>query len=137
MKTVSDFLKVYAHTLASHEGTKARERKLTMPIVISREIGAGGATIAEALAVRLGFQMCGREIIESIAAYSKVPPDIVEMMDEREGNTLGMFGASLLRGAGLNREEFARFLKLTIQGMLDLGSVIILGRGGVFVAEPG
>jgi CMP/dCMP kinase len=137
MKSVSDFLKAYSRTIAGPEEKHQRKTKHTLPIVISRDIGSGGSVLAGALAMRLGFQLCDKTILDQIAAQAKVPPDLVELMDERMGSTLSIFGAGLLRGATINREQFDHYLKVTIKSLLELGSVVILGRGGVFLAQPG
>lgn len=138
MTGVSSFLKAYAHALSSREEQPIAKRLcMTLPIVVSREIGSGGRAVAEELAKRLSFQLCDKAILEEIAARTKTPPDLVELLDERPAHALELFGASLLRGTSLTQQEFDRYLKYTIQTFLQLGSVVILGRGAAFLAEPG
>lgn len=137
MKMMSDFLKAYGQSLKTPETQSKPHQGGGLPVVVSRQIGSGGSLFATELAKRLDFELCGKVILDEIAARSKVPPDLVNTMDERPAHVLELFGASLLRGAALNQEEFERYLKMTIRGLLRLGRVVILGRGGVFLAEPG
>lgn len=137
MEKVSDFVRAYSRVLTSHEQQTSGKTRRTMPIVVSREIGSGGALIAQALALRLGFELCDREILNAIAKSAHVPPDIVELLDEKPGSALSMFGTSILRGDSLNMQDLDKHLKMTVRKLLELGSVVILGRGGVFLAQPG
>ncbi len=131
MKTMPDF------NILSRERKDSGEKPFRAPIAISREIGSGGRLIAQALADRLGFTMAGKSILEEIATKTKVPQDLVELLDERPGRALEIFGAGLLRGAAINEKDYDRVLKSTLSALLELGSVVIVGRGAVFVAKPG
>ncbi|MBX7245571.1 MAG: cytidylate kinase-like family protein [Candidatus Sumerlaeaceae bacterium] len=136
MKSMSDFIRAYSAGLASHDIAPAR-KKYAPPVVVSREIGSGGRFVARALAERLGFELCDKAILEEIASKSKAPKDLVEMLDEKPGRAMEVFGANLLHGVSMTREDYDRLLKATIHALLDLGNVVILGRGAAFLAEPG
>jgi cytidylate kinase len=137
MTGVAQFLRAYSHALSSREEQARLKRQCQTPIIVSREIGSGGRLVAEELARRLGFQLCDKAILEEISARTKTPPDIVALLDERPAHALELFGASLLRGTSITQEEFERHLKYAIQTFLQLGSVVILGRGAAFLVEPG
>jgi cytidylate kinase len=136
MQNMPGFLKAYGSILA-REREALGDKQFRPPIALSREIGSGGRLIAQALADRLGFTMAGKSILEEIANKTKVPQDLVEMLDERPGRALEIFGAGLLRGAAINEGDYDRVLKSTLSALLELGSVVIVGRGAVFVAKPG
>jgi cytidylate kinase len=137
MKGMTAFLKAYGGTLAREKEAGKEPRKFQPPVVISREIGSGGRLIAEALAQKLGFEVLSRRIVEEIANHTKVPEDLVELLDERPGRSLEVFGAGLLRGASINSGDYEQVLKSTVTAFLELGNVVLVGRGGVFLAKPG
>ncbi|MGB9691748.1 MAG: AAA family ATPase [Candidatus Sumerlaeaceae bacterium] len=137
MKTLSDFLAAYSQVIARRDEEAGRREVCHPPIVLSREIGSGGRRIAEALAGRLGFVLCDKQILDELAERAKVPKDFLAMLDERPAKALELLGASLLRGVSLTPEDYERVLKSGLRALLRLGSVVIVGRGAIFLAEPG
>lgn len=137
MKTVSDFLAAYSRIIAAREVEAKEQRLCKPPIVISREFGSGGYAIAEKLAQRLGFALWDKAILDQIATQAKVPANFLTMLDERPADALELLGASLLHGVSLTPEDYARLLKASIRAVLRLGSAVIVGRGAIFLAEPG
>lgn len=137
MKNLSDFLAAYTRVLARREEEEAQRRECRPPIVLSREVGSGGRRVAELLAERLGFVLCDKQILDELATRAKVPKDFLAMLDERPAKALELLGASLLRGVSLTPEDYERVLKSGLRALLNLGSVVIVGRGAVFLAEPG
>ena len=130
-------MSAYSRALRAREEVARARREFAPPVLISREAGGGGRRLAKALAERLGFELCDRRILEEIAAKSKVPPDLVELLDEHPRGFLEVFGTGLLRGASISLEEFDRYLRQAVTSFLKLGRVVILGRGAAFLAEPG
>ena len=137
MKTMAEFLKAYSQGLSEHHPGEKQQRPWRMPIVVSRQVGSGGLLFAQTIADRLGFEVCDRKVLEEISRRSKVPEDLVRLLDEKPGRSLEIFGASLLRGASLSVYDYDALLKGTLRALLQLGSVVILGRGANFLAEPG
>jgi cytidylate kinase len=136
MKTLSDFVSAYSRVLARRDEEEARRQVCQPPIVVSRQVGSGGHIVAEKLAQRLGFALCDKQILDELATRAKVPRDFLEMLDERPAKALELLGASLLRGVGLTPEDYERLLKSGLKALLKLGSVVIVGRGAIFLAEP-
>jgi cytidylate kinase len=137
MKSMAEFLKAYSQALTKHQPGGSPQRPWRMPVVVSRQVGSGGLLFAQALADRLGFEVCDKKILEEISRRSKVPEDLVRLLDERPGRSLEVFGASLLRGASLSVNDYDAILKGTLRALLQLGNVVIIGRGANFLAEPG
>ncbi len=137
MKTLSDFLAAYSQVIARREEEAGQRAACHPPIVVSREVGSGGRRIAEMLAQRLGFVLCDKQILDELAERAKLPKDFLAMLDERPAKALELLGASLLRGVSLTPEDYERLLKSGLRALLKLGSVVIVGRGAVFLAEPG
>ncbi len=136
MKTLADFLAAYSRLIAGHEEQDKERRLCRPPIVISREVGSGGRRVAELLAQKLGFALCDKQILDELATRAKVPRDFLALLDERPAHALELLGASLLRGVSLAPEDYERLLKSGLRALLKLGSVVIVGRGAVFLAEP-
>ncbi|MCX7019629.1 MAG: cytidylate kinase-like family protein [Candidatus Sumerlaeota bacterium] len=138
MKMLSNFLHAYGRTIALREkGRPEAKQKFQPAIAVSREVGSGGRLVAQALADKLGFQLCDKSILEQIATRNNVPKDLIELLDECPGRSLEIFGASLMRGVSFSHSDFDRFLRATINALLELGSVVIVGRGAVCLARPG
>lgn len=137
MEALSEFLAAYSRVLARHEEEHGERRVCRPPIVISREPGSGGRFVAQRLAERLGFALCDKQILEELATRAKVPKDFLAMLDERPVKALELLGASLLRGVSLTPQDYERLLKSGLRAMLELGSIIIVGRGAIFLAKPG
>jgi cytidylate kinase len=137
MNTLPSFLSAYGHVIAKREQEEAGKRKCVPPIVLSRQAGSGGRIIADELARKLGFELCDKAILDEIATRSKVPKDFLELLDERPAKVLELLGAGLLRGVSITSEDYDRVLKSTMRAFLELGSVVIVGRGGAFLARPG
>jgi len=137
MKTLADFLTAYGHVLGTREAEAQRGKVCRPPIVLSRQAGSGGRIIAERVAQRLGFAVCDKQILDELATRVKVPREFLAMLDERPVKAIELLGASLLRGVGLTPHEYERVLKSGLRALLKLGSVVIIGRGASFVADPG
>lgn len=137
MKGMTEFIRAYGSALAKERTGEEPKKRFRPSIAITRELGSGGRIIAGLLAERLGFEVAGKEIINEIAERIKVPKDLLGLLDERPGNTLEIFGAGLLHGAAISESDYDRALKGTLGTLLELGSLVIVGRGGVFVAKPG
>ena len=137
MKGMTEFIKAYGSTLPKDQQGSDQPIPLRMPIAISRQIGSGGRLVAARLAERLGLELVSKSIIEEISHRTKVPTDLLDLLDEKPGRALELFGAGLLRGASITESDYNRVLKATVATFLELGNAIILGRGSIFVALPG
>ena len=113
-------------------------------ITISRQAGAGGRTLAGALADRLNEQDPGerpwtvwdRELVEKVAHDEHIPQALVESL-ERGGPKRGAFLeflASLSARDDESLDEFQVYRRAahTIRGLARAGRAILVGRGGVY-----
>ena len=113
-----------------------------MPIVtISRQSGAGGHILGQALAKRLGFRLIDREIINKIAEKANVSPESVELAEKEAGNILARLINEVLSQAfasrqvkeswmDLTEEKYVSFVKRVIPEMAAAENLVIVGRGG-------
>lgn len=96
-----------------------------MPVItISREIGSQGDTIAEKTANRLGYQLVDKNILEKVfCQYGFV--DFTETYDES-----GFWARFNPR-----RAEMITMYNNVIEGIVQHGNVVLLGRGGFAVLK--
>jgi cytidylate kinase len=132
-------------------------------ITISKEHGAGGKYLAEALARSLGYELVDKSLIIKVAQKAKVSAERVESFDQEQYRSvdkllsniflanpavysLGSFDFPMVAPVGLAAEyEFfnsEKYIKLTQALLGDIylkGNVVLVGRGGqVFLAgKPG
>ena len=124
----------------------AEVRRTPLPFVtISRQAGAGGRTLARALAERLNepapadrhWAVWDRELVEKVAAEEHIPADLVESL-ELQGpprSAFLEFLASLsARNDASDLDEFQVYRRVahTVRGLARAGNAIIVGRGGVY-----
>jgi len=113
-------------------------------ITISRQFGAGGKTLGEQIAKRLGYAFADENIIQKIAELAKVSPRWVESVEREAGGRLSrlisrMVSKSLVdkilkdeRGY-IDEQIYLDYLVVLISQMADEGDVVILGRGSQYI----
>jgi cytidylate kinase len=123
------------------------ETRRTEPpfVTISRQAGAGGHTVARALADRLNaldpgelpWTVWDRELVEKVAREEHIPVALIESL-ELEGprrNAFQDFLASLsAKNDAADLDEFQVFRRVahTVRALARAGRAIIVGRGGVY-----
>lgn len=113
-------------------------------ITISREPGAGARTLARRLADALNSSDVGqnhpwtlwdRELVEKVASDHNLSKELVASLEDERGSWL----LDLLGGVAFSEApEEARIYKRvaqTIRALAQVGRVVIVGRGGVFVTR--
>ena len=105
-------------------------------VTISRQHGSGGATIAREIARRLDFKVYDREIIQQIAAETRVAAPLIERRDERATTALDDFLAGLVIPQDPGEAGFITELFRVVNGIAKNGRAVILGRGGNWFLEP-
>jgi cytidylate kinase len=118
-------------------------------VTISREYGAGGGRLAEALAARLGWQLLDRTIVEQVAASAHVDPELVTRYDERPDTWLhtlakNVFSYGALEGINVppemvDAESLAARTRRVVEQAAAMGDCIIVGRGSqcALAGRPG
>jgi len=111
-------------------------------ITISRQFGAGGKTLGDMVAQKLGYTFLDDQIIQMIAVQAKVSPKWVKSVENEAGGTLlkfitGMGRKSFLQrisGEGYMDEEiYVDLLHKIILQIAEEDNVVILGRGGQYI----
>lgn len=121
---------------ARHEGrSKQPKSKLPVVITISRQFGAGGHTVAEAVVQQLGkpWEVWDRAVLDLIADSAHVQKQMVSALDEHERNWVEDI-IRVAMGLGLMEQAtFRKHLALVLGSLAQQGHVITIGRGANFV----
>ena len=105
-------------------------------ITISRQFGAGGSTIGQAVADRLGFYYCDKDMILRAAIESgTLSPEEVRYYDERVPREFG-FGQSLFDfyNKPLDERLFAAQTE-AIKKVAEKGNCVIVGRNANIILK--
>jgi cytidylate kinase len=111
-------------------------------VTVSRQFGAGGQSVAPAIARALGFRFVGREVVEEAARRLGVDPEAALARDERTpalveeigmalaAGTPPLVGAPLPQAGGIPSDRaLADATRMVILSLADAGGYVILGRG--------
>lgn len=104
-------------------------------ITVSREFGAQGAAIGEAVARKLGFSFWDREIVHAIAERSGAPERLVESLDEHSRGHLDDLITGALSGFRSTEYAYVRQLYRVLRTIHEHGAAVIIGRGAQYVLE--
>ena len=102
-------------------------------LLISREKGAGGRTVAALAAERLKWHVFDREIVDEIARRAKMRQQLIESLDERVRGGLEEFIRDFLGHEVIAPEDYLYHLKQVLLTLGHQGSVVIVGRGAEYV----
>lgn len=106
-----------------------KEKGLRPVLTISRDYGSGGGDIARLLAERLNVECYDKEILDAITERAGADRQLLERLDDKVGEELGVWLYSLVTGQRATRADYVNFLFKVILGIGAQGGVI-LGRGG-------
>lgn len=104
-------------------------------ITISREFGAQGHALAEALCERIGFTLWDRELVQSIAEVSGGDEAIVAMLDERHRKAVDEMVFTAVIGARHTNARYFNTLLRVVHAIEQKGGSVIVGRGASYICE--
>jgi len=113
--------------------TKPADWKPPFTITVSREVGALGTTVAEAVGHRLDWPTYDDDLIEKIADELGEPAFYVRDLDEKSISWLQEFIANLVNKYHFNPTAYFRALVGFVRGLGALGRCVIVGRGSSFL----
>jgi cytidylate kinase len=102
-------------------------------LLISREKGAGGNTVAQLVGRRLGWQVFNNEIVDEIAQKAHVRRQLIESLDERDRATIQDIIGQLLNPQEIGTSDYLVYLKQILLTLGHHGDVIIVGRGARYI----
>ncbi|MBF0623416.1 MAG: cytidylate kinase-like family protein [Magnetococcales bacterium] len=97
-------------------------------ITLSRDLGALGEEVALLLGERLGLDLFGYSVVDSIIQQSHTDKHLTKMLDERVNSTMDEWIRSMLGGPGLTMNDYIRQLVRIVMAIAPTGGIII-GRG--------
>ncbi|MBE5905033.1 MAG: cytidylate kinase-like family protein [Pseudobutyrivibrio sp.] len=105
-------------------------------ITISRQFGAGGSTIGQAVAERLGYYYCDKDMIVRTAIESgNLSPEEIRYYDEKVPKEFG-FGQSLFDFYNKPLDErLFNAQKEAIKKLAEKGNVVIVGRNANIILK--
>ena len=129
----------------THEAPNRPSARLPF-ITISRQAGAGGRSIAQALVARLNavnpgdlpWTVWDGELVERVAAEHHVPVSKIEALEDQRPNWLETALSGLTLGAAAERSDHLHVyhsVAATIRSLAEVGRVVIVGRGAVRVTH--
>ena len=92
-------------------------RKPAFTIAVSRESGAGGASVAREVGSRLDWPVYDRELLEFISAESGLQQELLESLEEHETARAAEWLESLFAPQRATRAQFAHGLVRTLSGL--------------------
>lgn len=112
-------------------------------LVIDREFGAGGSTIAEKAAQQLGWPLLDQKLTQEIARLANVPPEACQRREERVDPWLLRLVNIIWRGnfeqnlpppdmAILDTDRLVSLVEQVIEEAVAAGPCIIVGRGAPY-----
>jgi len=115
-------------------------------ITISRQFGAGGWTLGERLAKRLGYRYVHEDMIKEVAAKAKVSPSRIKTLEKRGPSKLMNFLDKVVTTSYVDRllsdkygfvdeKTYVDVVKKIIQELHEEGNVVIIGRGSQYVLK--
>ena len=113
-------------------------------LTISRHFGAGGRTLGEMVAKKLGYTLYDDELIQMVAQKAKVSVSWVENMEKEAGGVFSKFITNLIPRAFMDRllddnkgyldeEIYIDILTKLIQKIGDEDNAVIIGRGAQYI----
>lgn len=107
------------------------DRKPRRPpvITVSRQAGAGGRQLAEALCKRLDLQLHDRSLVEQVMRQENLPPALVAEMDEQITSQSHLWIKGLFNRRIFLLKEYQSALTNTISALADSVGGVFLGRG--------
>jgi len=113
-------------------------------LTISRHFGAGGRTLGEMVAKKLGYTLYDDELIQMVAQKAKVSVSWVENMEKEAGGAFSKFITNLIPRAFMDRllddnkgyldeEIYIDILTKLIQKIGEEDNAVIVGRGAQYI----
>jgi cytidylate kinase len=114
-------------------GEAEKPRQLGSFLTVSRQLGSGGAIVAERVAERLGWTVLDRQLVEKLAEKLEVSPKMIELMDETRSNWFRDAIYSLVEPRLVEQQSYVAMLgKVLLLSAYD-GKVVFVGRGANFL----
>jgi len=146
MISVEDYIRMQVVAFEANERRENRERRPGRGkegglfygpyLLISREKGAGGNTVARLLGRRLGWLVFEREIVDEIAKKAHLRRELIESLDERDRKTVRDAIGQWLKPKEIDASSYLGYLRQVVLTLGHQGDVVIVGHGARFMLPP-
>ncbi|MCA9523752.1 MAG: cytidylate kinase-like family protein [Myxococcales bacterium] len=117
----------------SAKTTRALPAHFAQNITISRQFGAGGLALAQALGQRLGFSVWDNELVQAIAVETGASEKILRALDEHHRGGIEDAVQGMLLGSTYTRSAYLERMMKLITTIAAHGNNVIVGRGSQYV----
>ncbi|MCB2148822.1 MAG: cytidylate kinase-like family protein [Deltaproteobacteria bacterium] len=114
---------------AETESAAAAPAELAPCIAFSRKIGVGALEIADIVALKLGYKVADRELIEQIANQSNISEKAVDYFDERFPGYVNRTFKYLFGEKAFIDSDYSRHLISAVFAIAGLEPTVFVGRG--------
>jgi cytidylate kinase len=115
-------------------------------LTVSRQFGAGGKTLADRVAARLGYTLATEAIIEHLAESAKVSPEGLSHFEAEHSGPVKPGTGLLAPGRFIDHildphrnfmegKLYVQLLEEIIPKLAEEGNTVILGRGAQFILK--
>jgi cytidylate kinase len=115
-------------------------------ITISRQFGAGGRTLGEMVAEKLGYEFYDNEVIQMVSIHAKVSADSVAALEKKTGGIFKKFMADIVpkslkdlivsrKQETIDEEIYVDILQKIIIEIAEDGNAVIIGRGSQYILK--
>ncbi|MBF0224089.1 MAG: cytidylate kinase-like family protein [Desulfobacterales bacterium] len=115
-------------------------------ITISRHFGAGGKTLGEEIAKKMGYTFLDDVILQEVAKKAKVSNEWVEGLEKEAGGRVSKFIANFISRSFIEKfvgedkgyideDIYVELLHEIIRKFADKDNVVFLGRGGQYILK--
>ncbi len=115
-------------------------------ITISRQFGAGGRTLGEKLAKKLGYYYADDVMVKEVAERMNVSPKEVQGFEKEGATNLMKILDKCLSGDYISRlisekygyvyeQKYVDSISSIVKGLHSKGNVVILGRGSQYILQ--
>ena len=124
----------------SRREAKSRQKRQEMPsdwpvITISRQFGAKGKSLAEALSKCIGFKIWDKELLSAIADDAGADEKLLASLDEKRRKMIDDTLYGFLMGFKHSNTHYFRSLLRVVQTIGAHGKSIIVGRGSNYIIK--
>lgn len=98
-------------------------------LTVSRQAESGGAEVARAVGLRLGWSVLDKELVEDLARRLKLAPQMLSLMDETRSGWFRDTILNLLNSRLVLQDSYVTMLGRVILLAAFDGRVVIVGRG--------
>lgn len=118
------------------EGPQRLADRLGRYLSISREEGAGGSEIAQAVGQKLAWDVLDKNLLDRVAQRYRLPRTALEKVDETRGSWIWDVLGTWLDSKTITRDKYVARLGRVILAAVRHGNVVLVGRGAQFLLPP-